>query len=804
MPFPIGSRGFTARTLGRDGRYVCGPACARCKCKSGSFLTVRMTLYSDEKQQHDSFALTTEETAPPMPHPSLTLVMPTISWEEPCATCLCASLAALAPQDEALVVFDGEPPPPPDWLLHSPVRLLSTGRRSGPASARNLAAREARGEILWFVDADVQVHPDAAGRIREHFADSPALAAVFGSYDDTPADPGLVSRFRNLLHHHTHSSHPGPACTFWAGLGAVRRQAFLDLGGFDAVSYDRPCIEDIEFGLRLSDAGGMIILDPAIQGTHHKRWTLRSMVSTDIRQRAIPWSQLLLRRRELPTTLNLDPTARLSAAASLLLPLALLVAAWMPALRPMSLALAGGCLALLLLLNRNFYGLLFRRGGPPEACVGIVLHGLVLSYSGVTFAVLTLLDLLQRPLHWPSWLQHRPALQGRLVGWSLMLLGLLAISTLLAGLISTWILTPFDLRERWAEWQLFADGIYPSAMLATPLQRSLPDFRTTVYLPWALPLFGPFFVLGGWIQGTWILHLLSLLSLVLIARIGWFSLRSFGASAGWLGTLAPLAIAGNFSALNKGQFSIICMGLISLQWLLLQRQRNLPAGLLWSLAMVKPQIGLTYALPFLTPRRLPGLLLGLGVLTGLSFLALHHTNVELDIYLRSWISVLPQFMSSSNLNAVALLTNLFRASSQASLMLFAGVVCVAAVLGTVFGRRNLSTVFRTMESLLVGDPLGLAGFCGVLGQLGFYHRYYDNLMLYPALLVVFRLALGRPRILEGVLAASMAASVWTPQRLLDALPGSSLVQSLIWILVGTFLVQELTRSCARDNPLRTS
>jgi transposase len=33
-----------------------------------------------------------------------------------------------------------------------------------------------------------------------------------------------VSRFRNLLHHHTHTTHPGPACTFWAGCGAVRRE----------------------------------------------------------------------------------------------------------------------------------------------------------------------------------------------------------------------------------------------------------------------------------------------------------------------------------------------------------------------------------------------------------------------------------------------------------------------------------------------------------------------------------------------------------------------------------------------------
>jgi hypothetical protein len=83
--------------------------------------------------------------------PPLTLVMPTISWEEPFGTCLHAALASLGQEDDALVVFDGVPPPPPDWLLHSRARLLSTGQRSGPAPARNLAARQACGEILLFV-----------------------------------------------------------------------------------------------------------------------------------------------------------------------------------------------------------------------------------------------------------------------------------------------------------------------------------------------------------------------------------------------------------------------------------------------------------------------------------------------------------------------------------------------------------------------------------------------------------------------------------------------------------------------------
>ena len=101
-----------------------------------------------------------------------------------------------------------------------------------------------------FVDADVEVHPDALERIRIAFSD-PATTAVFGSYDDSPSVPTTVSTFRNLLHHHVHQTNPGPTTSFWTGLGAVRRTAFEEIGGFDAERYRVPSIEDIDLGRRL-------------------------------------------------------------------------------------------------------------------------------------------------------------------------------------------------------------------------------------------------------------------------------------------------------------------------------------------------------------------------------------------------------------------------------------------------------------------------------------------------------------------------------------------------------------------------
>jgi len=248
---------------------------------------------------------------------------------------------------------------PPEEIVLS--RRVSDGT---VPEARNGAASRAGGDLLVFVDADVEVHGDVFTRIRAAFED-PELTAMFGSYDDEPSHPGVVSQFRNLLHHHVHQRSAGRAETFWSGLGAIRRDAFLAHHGFDRDRFTAPSVEDIELGMRLSAAGGKIVLDPAMQAKHLKPWTFRSMLRTDLLHRGVPWITLLLRQRTHSRTLNLGWRHRVSALAAL----GALVAVVL--LEPIVLAAA---LVLLVALNSSFYSLLLHRQGPPRASIGIGLH----------------------------------------------------------------------------------------------------------------------------------------------------------------------------------------------------------------------------------------------------------------------------------------------------------------------------------------------------------------------------------------------------------------------------------------------
>ena len=134
----------------------------------------------------------------------VSVIMPTIFWTgtfERCARRVLSLLDETNANAEVVFVFDGPPPPAPAWLDRPGVRIVNTDTRSGPAIARNLAAESAHGEILLFVDADVELAADAIDRVHDAFTADPDLVGLFGAYDDEPAADGLVSTFRNLLHH---------------------------------------------------------------------------------------------------------------------------------------------------------------------------------------------------------------------------------------------------------------------------------------------------------------------------------------------------------------------------------------------------------------------------------------------------------------------------------------------------------------------------------------------------------------------------------------------------------------------------
>jgi GT2 family glycosyltransferase len=324
-------------------------------------------------------------------NPTVTLIIPVHRGGPAFARCLESLAAADPPPDELLVVADGDPNGEVSVPPALGARVLRTEEARGPARARNLGAREATGDVLFFVDADVTIQPDAVRRMAAEFAADPGLAALIGSYDDAPSEPNFLSQYKNLLHHWVHQQGHEEASTFWGACGAIRRDVFLAHGGFDE-SYVRPCIEDIELGYRLRAAGERIRLVKDLQVKHLKRWTVASLLEADFFLRAVPWTRLILTSGRFIDDLNLRTSSRVCVASALALPAvvaatvvagAVLPAVWFAIGVTLSLAL----LAIPLWINRDVYAFFRRRRGIAFSLGTVPWHWFYFFYSGVAFFV---------------------------------------------------------------------------------------------------------------------------------------------------------------------------------------------------------------------------------------------------------------------------------------------------------------------------------------------------------------------------------------------------------------------------------
>lgn len=315
---------------------------------------------------------------------------------------------------EIVVVFDG---PVPHGVLSAVPEgavVLRLERRGGPARARNHGARAARGDVLFFLDSDVEAHPGVLRRVEDLFRPADAHA-VIGSYDDDPGHPAFVSQYRNLLHHYVHQTGHEAASTFWSGCGAVRRDAFFAVGGFDE-GYAEPSIEDIELGARLRRAGYGIRLAKDFQVKHLKCWTFGGMVHTDLFRRAIPWTEQMLDAGGLVNDLNVKTKDRMGVALAFAALGALLAAPFAFALFRLGRWTRGAAGALgrallgvaaaagvgALASGAGFFRFLRRRRGPLFALAAAPLYGVYLLVCGTGFAVGSARHLLRRRASYPG------------------------------------------------------------------------------------------------------------------------------------------------------------------------------------------------------------------------------------------------------------------------------------------------------------------------------------------------------------------------------------------------------------------
>lgn len=206
------------------------------------------------------------------PVPEISVVIPARNASETLSECLSELDSQTFPEErfEVIVVDDGSTDNTGEVARAHRVRLIEISP-SGPAAARNAGAREARGELLVFTDADCIPQRDFLEQISAAF-EEPELAGAKGAYRSEQA--GLVPRFVQLEYQHKYErmarfDRIDFIDTYAA---AYRRDIFLQQGGFDA-RFPHSSVEDQEFGFRLARVGYLLRFVPAAKVLHRHNET---------------------------------------------------------------------------------------------------------------------------------------------------------------------------------------------------------------------------------------------------------------------------------------------------------------------------------------------------------------------------------------------------------------------------------------------------------------------------------------------------------------------------------------------------
>ncbi len=192
--------------------------------------------------------------------PLISVVIPAYNAAETLEPCLEAleSQTLARGQYEVIVVDDGSADATAEIARgHESVAPLFQSHK-GPAAARNLGTRHARGPIVLFTDADCVPSPDWIEAMSAPFSDDEVtgVGGVIRTHQR-----GLVPRFIQLeFDDRFERLAKYPSIDFiCTATGGFRRDVFLESGGFRE---DLLGAEDAEFSFRLASAGHEMVFVP--------------------------------------------------------------------------------------------------------------------------------------------------------------------------------------------------------------------------------------------------------------------------------------------------------------------------------------------------------------------------------------------------------------------------------------------------------------------------------------------------------------------------------------------------------------
>lgn len=303
-----------------------------------------------------------------MTAPLTTVIVPNYNHAKSLPLCLAAIARQTYTPLEVVVVDDRSTDDSVSIAKSLGFTVISTPENGGPAAARNLGAEWASGEILFFVDSDGALEPDAVATAVALLQADPELGAVCGIEDPDPlVRDSAVEDYRTLQHHYWSIASQGEVSFLFSAMFAIRARVFAEIGPFNPRLRQT---EEVDYGHRLT-ARYKVRSTAAIHGRldhDEKLGPLLHKLFHRVRCR-VP---MYARKRRFARGYETPSRAYSSVAAVLavlFLPLVFVAPAWS--------AVSGALLVVSLACDARMYGYVLARRGVGFTAFFVGVHLLV-------------------------------------------------------------------------------------------------------------------------------------------------------------------------------------------------------------------------------------------------------------------------------------------------------------------------------------------------------------------------------------------------------------------------------------------
>lgn len=326
-------------------------------------------------------------TAGKADEPPVSVIIPNYNYVRTLPLCIQSVRSQTYPNIEIIVVDDQSTDGSAELARSLGVRVLRTPVNGGPAAARNLGAGYARGEVLFFLDSDVVLEPEAVANAVALLRSSPRIGAICGIYRPEPLfRDAWVKEYRALQMHlwWLREQSDGVIDGLHSALFAMRADVFRDVGPFNP---RLRWFEEQEYYLRLRERYE-VRASSAIGGRHDHDPSTRILLAKVLdraRLGAMRW-----RQRGVPGASGaraVGSACVLAAAASFVL---------LPLLGPGGIAVPAALLCVAIALDAGTYRYVFVSRGVLFGFRFVGMHLLVNVTAAVGVAIGTVQMALRR------------------------------------------------------------------------------------------------------------------------------------------------------------------------------------------------------------------------------------------------------------------------------------------------------------------------------------------------------------------------------------------------------------------------